>query len=467
MALWSNRFCKPPHPEALKFSSSIEFDKRLYHEDIEGSLAHVAMLAKQSIITRGDCRKITAALRAIRREIDSGKFLSDAALKRNKKNRPEDIHMAIERRLIERVGPVGGLLHTARSRNDQVALDERLFLRGAITTIRQNIRQLQKSLLSTAESYHDLLMPGYTHQQRAQPILLAHHLLAYVSMLHRDGDRFEDCLRRVERSPLGAAALAGTSFPIDRKFVATLLDFPSIEMNSIDAVSDRDVQIEFLSACSITMMHLSRFAGEIILWSSTEWNFLELGDEFTTGSSIMPQKKNPDIAELVRGKTGRVYGDLLALLTIMKGLPLAYNRDMQEDKEPLFDAADTVGRSLRLSALMVKSCKFNRDRFTKELDADFSLATELADYLTGKAMPFRTAHAIVAKIVRDCLARNIQLNELTLKEFNSYSKLFRKDVFKSLSARHSIEQKRSVGSTSPNEVRKSIRYWKKVFAGKR
>jgi argininosuccinate lyase len=318
-------------------------------------------------------------------------------------------------------------------------------------------------LVAKAEQYEQVIIPGYTHQQRAQPILLAHHLLAHVSMLDRDHERFVDCLRRVNRSPLGAGALAGTSFPIDRKSVAAALGFDDIIANSIDAVSDRDVLIEFASACAITMMHLSRFAGELVLWSSQEYRFAEIGEAFTTGSSIMPQKKNPDVAELVRGKSGRVYGDLITLLTVMKGLPLAYNRDMQEDKEPLFDAADTVTGSLRVTSLMLRGVRFDSKRFEAELTADFLVATELADYLVRKGLPFRKAHAIVGAIVKTCESRKILFSGLSLREYKRFSPLFEKDVLSQLSPRNSISLKKSLGSTSPREVKHAIRKWIRIL----
>jgi argininosuccinate lyase len=459
MKLWKGRFRKPLDPAALEFSSSLGVDKRLYREDIEGSLAHVSMLARQHIISSRDAKRIQKALKEIRREIESGRF--SLSHLRGKRFVAEDVHMAIEGRLIEKIGERGGKLHTARSRNDQVALDERLFLRRAIEGIEKGIRQLQRTLVAKAKQYDSVMMPGYTHLQRAQPVLLAHHLLAYVSMLDRDFERFKDCAKRVNRSPLGAGALAGTSFPIDRVQTASALGFSGIIENSIDAVSDRDVQIEFLCACSITMMHLSRLSEELVLWSSREWSFVEIGDAFTTGSSIMPQKKNPDIAELVRGKTGRVYGDLVALLTIMKGLPLSYDRDMQEDKEPLFDAADTVGDCLSITAAMMKTVKFHRQRFEKEMHTDTLVATEIADYLVRKGVPFRRAHAIVGAIVQDCERRAMPLNKLTLKEYKRYSSLFSQDVFLILDPRSSLNAKRSAGSTSPKEVRKAIHRWQR------
>jgi argininosuccinate lyase len=455
MPLWDSRFKKPLADSALRFSSSIELDKRLFKEDIRGSLAHVEMLVAKRILRKDEGRRIARALKEIQKEIERGKI--DLSWKR------EDIHLAIESRLIEKLGPLGGKLHTGRSRNDQVALDERLFLRSAIDDTLKAIRTLQKALLKQAEKNRDVLMPGYTHLQHAQPILFAHHLLAYVSMLERDCERFADCRNRVNRSPLGAAALAGTSFPIDRERVARRLEFHGIIENSIDAVSDRDYLVEFISCCAVAMMHLSRLAEEIVLWSSQEWRFAEIDDTFTTGSSIMPQKKNPDIAELVRGKTGRVYGDLINALTVMKGLPLTYNRDMQEDKLPMFDAADTVKATLQLFAEMLSKTKFDKKRLEEGLKQDFSAATEVADYLVRKGIAFREAHRIVGKIVRICLDRSVSLADLPLSEYRRYSPAFQSDVFKLLDARLSIRQKKSSGSTSPGEVEKQIRRWKRLL----
>ena len=462
MRLWKGRFRKPLDPEALTFSSSLHVDRRLYREDIEGSLAHVAMLAQRNILSQRDATRIRGALRKILREIDSG-TLDLARLAGGKKGRytAEDVHMAIEARLIQRIGRTGGRLHTGRSRNDQVALDERLYLARTGATIAETILRLQRSLLKLAKRNRDVLMPGYTHLQRAQPVLLAHHLLAYVSMFERDHGRILDCLRRVRFSPLGAGALAGTSFPIKRTTVARILNLEGVVENSIDAVSDRDGLVEFLAACSITMMHLSRLGEELVLWSSQEWRFAEIGDEFTTGSSMMPQKKNPDMAELIRGKTGRVYGDLIALLTVMKGLPLSYNRDLQEDKEPLFDAADTTERSLRIMARMLSTVRFDAERFRKELSDDSLLATELADYLVRRGVPFREAHEIVGMIVGECSRKGIGLRQLPLKEYRKRSKVFDKSLYTVLDPDVSVKLKRSEGSTSPAEVQKSIRRWER------
>jgi argininosuccinate lyase len=368
--------------------------------------------------------------------------------------------MAIEQRLIAKIGDAGGKLHTARSRNDQVALDERLYLRNAIGSIAGGLLTTQRELLRLAEKNREVIMPAYTHLQRAQPVLFAHHLLAYVSMLDRDAGRFADALRRINLSPLGAAAATGTSFPVDRPAVARALRLDGIVENSIDAVSDRDVQIEAIAACAITMMHLSRFAEELVLWSTKEWNFVAIGDAFTTGSSIMPQKKNPDVAELIRGKTGRVYGDLMALLTVMKGLPLAYNRDMQEDKEPLFDAVETLSSCLGVLTLMLPTVKIKRDRFEAELAEDDLLATEVADYLVRKGMAFRKAHAIVGRLVALSEKKKLPLARIPLEEYRRQSRAFDNDVYAVLTPRSSIARKKSAGSTSPGEVARSIQRWK-------
>lgn len=459
MNIWKGRFKGGAHPEALQFSTSLPVDRRLFEEDIDGSLAHVRMLARQKIIPAADAKKIARGLERVRRELRGGTF--PLAQPANGRFVAEDIHMAIEARLIQLIGNAGGRLHTARSRNDQVALDERLFLRSTTADILRSIRALQKSLVACASHYRDVLMPGYTHVQHGQPILLAHHLLAYVEMLDRDHGRFLDSRKRVALSPLGAGALAGSSFPIDRKRVARDLGLIGIVDNSIDAVSDRDAILEFLAASALTMMHLSRLAEELVLWSSREWGFIEIGEAFTTGSSIMPQKKNPDMAELVRGKTGRVYGDLVGLLTTMKGLPLAYNRDLQEDKEPMFDAADTLRSSLRIMALMIPSLKVRADRFEQELDTDFSTATDLADFLVRNGMPFRAAHAVVGEIVRTATERGIGLSALTLADLRSFSPLFDEHALAVTSAGSSVRAKKSAGSTSPAEVAKALKRWER------
>jgi argininosuccinate lyase len=369
--------------------------------------------------------------------------------------------MAIESMLRSMIGERGGALHTARSRNDQVALDERLYLAATVKRILGEIRKCQRAFVRLARRNSDVVMPGYTHLQRGQPVLLAHHLLAYVEMLERDRERFADARARIERSPLGAGALAGASFPIDRRMVARSLGMRGILENSIDAVSDRDVQIEFLSVCAITMMHLSRCAEELVIWSSREWHFAELGEAYTTGSSIMPQKRNPDMAELIRGKTGRVYGNLIALLTVMKGLPLAYNRDMQEDKVPLFDSADTLEQCLRILAGMLRTTQFNKLRFDEELKSDFLLATELADYLARKGVPFRKAHTIVGGIVLFCEQQRLGLADLRLKEYKRFSRKFDADLYLVLHPESSIASKRSEGSTAPRKVAKALLKWER------
>jgi argininosuccinate lyase len=461
MKHWKGRFREPLDPRALRYSSSLEIDRRLVHEDIDGSIAHVGMLAEQKIVTRAEAGKITRALETIRREAASGR-----APWMNVDDGPgrfasEDIHMAVERRLTTLVGSVGGKLHTARSRNDQVALDTRLYLRGKIDEVTVLLRAVQRAFVGRARVFRDVIMPGYTHLQRAQPVLLAHHLLAYVEMFERDRERFLDCRKRASLSPLGAAALAGTSFPINREKTARKLGLAGIVANSIDAVSDRDVLIEFIGAAAITMMHASRIAEELVLWSSREWAFAEIGESFTTGSSIMPQKKNPDMAELIRGKTGRVYGDLMALLTVMKGLPLAYNRDMQEDKGPLFDAADTLTSSLDVLARMMATVTFDEGRFEEELNGDQLLATELADYLVRKGIPFREAHGIVGEIVALSAERECTLGEIPLGEYTRRSPAFSRDVSLLLDARTSLSMKKSAGSTSPSEVTRALGRWRK------
>ncbi|RPH36892.1 argininosuccinate lyase [bacterium] len=454
-------------PRALEFSSSLSVDRQLYDEDIRGSIAHVSMLGRRKIIPAAAARSIIRALKQIRREMAGEKpaayNLSDTRAHKKQRDRfvDEDIHMAIESRLMARLGEAGGRLHTARSRNDQIALDERLYLQKAIALTTARIRALQRVLVKLASQHQKVLMPGYTHLQRAQPILFGHHVLAYVEMLDRDYERFLDGLRRAAKSPLGSGALAGTSFSIDRAAVAKELGLEGIVENSIDAVSDRDALLEFIASAAITMMHLSRLAEELVLWSSREWNFIEISDAFATGSSIMPQKKNPDMAELVRGKTGRVYGDLVALLTVMKGLPLAYNRDMQEDKEPLFDAADTLAGSLQMMALMLQTMTVHGDRFEAELKSDFLVATELADYLVRKGLPFRKAHALVGSIVQHCEQSGATLQALPLETYRTFSPLFGADAMAALGPRASLTAKQSAGSTSPAEVSKALRRWKK------
>ncbi len=387
--LWGGRFTQPTDKFVEEFTASIDFDKRLYRQDIRGSIAHARMLGRQGIITAADAESIVGGLQEILDRIEAGDFDFSVSL--------EDIHMNVEARLSEAIGEAGKRLHTGRSRNDQVALDIRLYLRDEIADVNAYLDRLIDSLLFQAEHNLDVIMPGYTHLQVAQPILFSHHMMAYVEMFSRDKGRMADCLKRLNALPLGAGALAGTTFPIDREYVAEQLGFPEVTRNSLDSVSDRDFSLEFISASSILMMHLSRFSEELILWSSSEFSFIDLSDSFCTGSSIMPQKKNPDVPELVRGKTGRVYGNLMALLTVMKSLPLAYNKDMQEDKEPLFDTIDTVKGSLKIFADMIREMKVKADNMRNAAARGFSTATDVADYLVRKGLPFRDAHEVVGK----------------------------------------------------------------------
>ncbi len=447
--LWAGRFREKTAKSVESFTESISFDRRLWRYDIEGSIAHAMMLGKQGIITKKDLETIIKGLKEIASEIESGRFRFRDDL--------EDIHMNIEYALTERIGDSGKRLHTARSRNDQIALDMRLYMRAEIREILSMIRSLQIALLDSAEANINVIMPGYTHMQRAQPVLLSHHLLAYIHMLNRDYDRLRDCLKRVNILPLGSCAMAGTSLPIDREYVASILGFDGIAENSIDAVSDRDIVIEFLSNTSILMMHLSRFAEELVLWSTEEFGFITISDAFTTGSSIMPQKKNPDVAELIRGKTGRVYGDLLSLLTTMKGLPLSYNRDLQEDKEPLFDAIDTVKATLGVLREMIPAISFNQDRMYQSASRGYTTATDIAEYLVKKGIPFRQAHEITGRIVLYCLKREKDLNELDIKEFKEFSDLIDNDIYSVLTPEGSIRNKLSYGSTSRKEVMRQIR----------
>jgi argininosuccinate lyase len=446
--LWGGRFKQSTDALMETFSASISFDKRLYDCDIEGSIAHCKMLARCKIITSAESKKIIKGLQRILRECDEGRFEFSVRL--------EDIHMNIESRLREIIGPVAGKLHTARSRNDQVCLDIRLYLRKEVEDIVGELNSLCKALVAIAKKNIDHVIPGYTHLQRAQPVLLSHHLLAYVEMMLRDKERFLDAYKRINVMPLGSAALAGTNFPIDRKITAKLLRFPEISHNSMDAVADRDFAAEFCSSSALVMMHLSRFCEEIVIWNSSEFGFLELSDAFTTGSSIMPQKKNPDAAELIRGKSGRVFGNLVSLLTLMKGLPLAYNKDLQEDKEPLFDTAETVKVCLRIFTDMMKSAKFIPIA-KKELEASgFLTATDLADYLVLKGVPFRDAHEITGKTVAFCLEKGKTLTDLSLPELRKISKRFDKDVFDHIALNNSVDRKNVYGGTAKKQVRAQI-----------
>jgi argininosuccinate lyase len=412
--LWGGRFASGTVSSVEAFTASIDIDSRLYRHDIMGSIAHAKMLAKQGIIPARDAQKIVRGLKKIQAEIEQGNFRFSAT--------DEDIHMNIERRLTEKIGPAGGMLHTARSRNDQVALDMRLFLREEVGWVIDALKALQRELARAAKRHIDVIMPGYTHLQRAQPVLFAHHLLAYHDMFERDRQRFSESLQRINVLPLGSGALAGTTFPIDRAYVAKLLAFPRISKNSIDAVSDRDFLLEFLAGSSILFVHLSRLADEWVLWSSQEFSFIELPDAYCTGSSMMPQKKNPDVPELIRGKTGRVFGHLQALLTIMKGLPLAYNRDLQEDKIPLFDTVDTVKASLQMMREIVQGVKVKGKRTLAAAQDGFMNATDLADYLVDRGIPFRSAHEIAGRVVQHCIGRGQRIEELALDELKGFSK---------------------------------------------
>jgi len=442
--LWAGRFKEKTEKVVENFTSSLSFDVRLWKYDIEGSRAHVTMLGRQKIIPGKDVELILRGLDEINKEIQEGKFRFYENL--------EDVHMNIEHALIKKIGPAGGKLHTARSRNDQVALDLRLFLRDEISEVLELIKKFQQTIVAVAEKHVDTIMPGYTHLQKAQPVLLAHHLLAYFEMLERDRERFEDCLKRVNVLPLGSAALAGTTLPIDRRYTARLLSFPKVSENSMDAVSDRDFVIEFISASSMLMVHLSRLSEEIIIWNNDQFGFIELPDAFTTGSSIMPQKKNPDVLELIRGKSGRVFGHLMAILTVMKGLPLAYNRDMQEDKEPLFDTVDTVKSSLQVLTEMMPKVRFNKDVMKKASEKGYLTATDLAEYLVRKGVPFRDAHRITGEIVRYCIDKNKGMSDLRLEEFRQFSKLIGRDIAHHIAVKTSVEEKKSLGGTSKKMV---------------
>jgi len=448
------RFQKDADKTAAEYTASISYDQRLYHYDIAGSIAHARMLAKQGIISKEDAEIIINGLSEIEGQIERGEFEFSPEL--------EDIHMNIENRLIEKVGDAGGKLHTARSRNDQVALDMRLFTKDNIKNTLSALKKLQAALLTLAEANKDVIIPGYTHLQRAQPVLFAHHLLAYFEMLQRDAGRFDDCLKRADVMPLGSGALAGVGYNIDREFLAKELGFSRISNNSMDAVSDRDYIIEFESAASICMMHLSRLAEEIILWSSPEFDFIELDDAYTTGSSIMPQKKNPDIAELVRGKTGRVYGGLVALLTTMKALPLSYNRDMQEDKEGFFDCVDTLLSTLDVFAGMVETIKVTVDNAGQAAGEGYILATDLADYLVKKGESFRTAHDIVARLVSHAGETGKSFGEMTLDEYKEFSSLYEEDVF-SVTVESSLKARDIPGGTAPDRVAEALKRARKMI----
>lgn len=442
--MWGGRFTKAEEKNALDFNASISYDCRMYREDIAGSIAHAKMLAAHGIISKEDQEKITKGLLSIKKEIDEGTFPFSGEL--------EDIHMNIEKRLTEEIGDAGARLHTARSRNDQCALDLHMYMKRNIARLSEKLIAVLEALLAASKKYQDVILPGYTHMQRAQPVLFAHHMLAYFAMLERDFKRLEDCYDMCDMSPIGACALAGTTYPTHPEEEANDLHFASVYGNSLDAVSDRDYLLQFLSFASICAMHLSRLSEEFIYWSTSEFQFIELDDGYSTGSSIMPQKKNPDMCELIRGKTGRVYGHLIGLLTVMKGLPLAYDKDMQEDKEGVFDALDTLYFALDIYAGMISTMTVNGDHTREVLESDFSNATDMADYLAKKGLPFRQAHAVVGNAVHYCIEHHKVLLDLSMEEFRSMSPLFEEDIKEALSIENCVKNRESYGGTGPKSV---------------
>lgn len=442
--MWGGRFTKAEEKNALDFNASISYDCRMYREDIAGSIAHAKMLAAHGIISKEDQEKITKGLISIKKEIDEGTFPFSVEL--------EDIHMNIEKRLTEEIGDAGARLHTARSRNDQCALDLHMYMKRNIARLSEKLIAVLEALLAASKKYQDVILPGYTHMQRAQPVLFAHHMLAYFAMLERDFKRLEDCYDMCDMSPIGACALAGTTYPTHPEEEANDLHFASVYGNSLDAVSDRDYLLQFLSFASICAMHLSRLSEEFIYWSTSEFKFIELDDGYSTGSSIMPQKKNPDMCELIRGKTGRVYGHLIGLLTVMKGLPLAYDKDMQEDKEGVFDALDTLYFALDIYAGMISTMTVNGDHTRQVLESDFSNATDMADYLAKKGLPFRQAHAVVGNAVHYCIEHHKVLLDLSMEEFRSMSPLFEEDIKEALSIENCVKNRESYGGTGPKSV---------------
>ncbi len=442
--MWGGRFTKAEEKNALDFNASISYDCRMYREDIAGSIAHAKMLAAHGIISKEDQEKITKGLLSIKKEIDEGTFPFSVEL--------EDIHMNIEKRLTEEIGDAGARLHTARSRNDQCALDLHMYMKRNIARLSEKLIAVLEALLAASKKYQDVILPGYTHMQRAQPVLFAHHMLAYFAMLERDFKRLEDCYDMCDMSPIGACALAGTTYPTHPEEEANDLHFASVYGNSLDAVSDRDYLLQFLSFASICAMHLSRLSEEFIYWSTSEFQFIELDDGYSTGSSIMPQKKNPDMCELIRGKTGRVYGHLIGLLTVMKGLPLAYDKDMQEDKEGVFDALDTLYFALDIYAGMISTMTVNGDHTRQVLESDFSNATDMADYLAKKGLPFRQAHAVVGNAVHYCIEHHKVLLDLSMEEFKAMSPLFEEDIREALSIENCVKNRESYGGTGPKSV---------------
>lgn len=454
--MWGGRFTKAEEKNALDFNASISYDCRMYREDIAGSIAHAKMLAAHGIISKEDQEKITKGLLSIKKEIDEGTFPFSVEL--------EDIHMNIEKRLTEEIGDAGARLHTARSRNDQCALDLHMYMKRNIARLSEKLIAVLEALLAASKKYQDVILPGYTHMQRAQPVLFAHHMLAYFAMLERDFKRLEDCYDMCDMSPIGACALAGTTYPTHPEEEANDLHFASVYGNSLDAVSDRDYLIQFLSFASICAMHLSRLSEEFIYWSTSEFQFIELDDGYSTGSSIMPQKKNPDMCELIRGKTGRVYGHLIGLLTVMKGLPLAYDKDMQEDKEGVFDALDTLYFALDIYAGMISTMTVNGDHTRQVLESDFSNATDMADYLAKKGLPFRQAHAVVGNAVHYCIEHHKVLLDLSMEEFKSMSPLFEEDIKEALSIENCVKNRESYGGTGPKSVERQQTHAEKAIA---
>lgn len=454
--MWGGRFTKAEEKNALDFNASISYDCRMYREDIAGSIAHAKMLAAHGIISKEDQEKITKGLLSIKKEIDEGTFPFSVEL--------EDIHMNIEKRLTEEIGDAGARLHTARSRNDQCALDLHMYMKRNIARLSEKLIAVLEALLAASKKYQDVILPGYTHMQRAQPVLFAHHMLAYFAMLERDFKRLEDCYDMCDMSPIGACALAGTTYPTHPEEEANDLHFASVYGNSLDAVSDRDYLLQFLSFASICAMHLSRLSEEFIYWSTSEFQFIELDDGYSTGSSIMPQKKNPDMCELIRGKTGRVYGHLIGLLTVTKGLPLAYDKDMQEDKEGVFDALDTLYFALDIYAGMISTMTVNGEHTRAVLESDFSNATDMADYLAKKGLPFRQAHAVVGNAVHYCIEHHKVLLDLSMEEFKAMSPLFEEDIKEALSIENCVKNRESYGGTGPKSVERQQTHAEKAIA---
>ena len=453
--LWGGRFTKETDQLVYNFNASISFDKRFYEQDIKGSIAHVMMLCKQGILFEEEKKEIIAGLESILRDVESGRLeITD---------KYEDIHSFVEANLIERIGDVGKMLHTGRSRNDQVALDMKMYIRSEIISLQGLVVDLLRELLEIMKQNVDTIMPGFTHMQKAQPTTLAHHMGAYFEMFKRDHSRLKDIYKRMNTCPLGAGALAGTTYPLDRNYTAELLGFDGPTLNSMDTVSDRDYLIQLMSALSTIMMHLSRFSEEVIIWNSNEYQFVEIDDSYSTGSSIMPQKKNPDIAELVRGKTGRVYGALMSILTTMKGIPLAYNKDMQEDKELIFDAIDTAKGCLALFTGMISTMKFNMERMNESARHGFTNATDAADYLVNHGVPFRDAHGIVGQLVLYCIDKGIALDDMSLEEYKAISPVFEEDIYDAISMETCVNKRKTIGAPGPDAMRKVIEIYTKYL----